>query len=224
MTALLFSACAAISPSLDYTPGVVAETISSPVSVSFSSGEQGVSAQGYILYKRPDKFHLVILSPFGTTIFEAYSLGERILIIYPAHSVAYIGNIREMPDETRVQGLKMIPWIMDADPSPDRNFTGKTARVRSDGINEEILFSNGLVASKKTERGDIAYYSDYTLFGGVALAKTLELVNRQGDTIRISLSDPEINSAIEETAFTPRLDGITLLPLQDIGWKQDRKE
>jgi hypothetical protein len=87
---LFFSACAALPKvPLDYTQGAVVSSISSEVSLSARSSGKSLSGHGFMVYQRPDKVHLVVLSPFGTTLMEVYTLGDRITLVYPSQGVAY---------------------------------------------------------------------------------------------------------------------------------------
>lgn len=210
---LALTACAAKVPQFDYRPGAVVETFSSPVSLSVYTADSGMSGRGYMVYRRPDKLHLVVLSPFGTTLFEAYALGERIAMLYPAQSVAYVGRFDELPEQGGMQGWRMMRWIMDADPAANPAFSGSVTREGTSGFKEQVVFENGLITSKTSPAGDTVFYGSYALINGVPLAKELDLRNDRKDRIRIVLDEPEVNTDIEETAFTPRLEGMTILPL-----------
>ncbi|HEY3415955.1 MAG TPA: outer membrane lipoprotein LolB, partial [Armatimonadota bacterium] len=87
---LLLSSGCAITPhvALDYTPGVVVETLSSSVSLSIHTTDRSMGGHGYLVFRRPDQLHLVVLSPFGTTMLEAFALGEQITLVYPAQMTA----------------------------------------------------------------------------------------------------------------------------------------
>ena len=37
--------------------------------------------------------------------------------------------------------------------------------------------------------------------------------NSREDRVRLTLDEPEVNTPLEDAAFTPRLDGFTMLPL-----------
>jgi hypothetical protein len=47
----------------------------------------------------------------------------------------------------------------------------------------------------------------------VALPKTVELYNRRGDAVRILFDEPAVNQPVDAESFTPRLEGLTVLPL-----------
>lgn len=211
---LLLTACATIAtPPVDYRPGAVVETLSSAVSLSIHASDGSMGGSGYLVFRRPDQLHLVVLSPFGTTMMEAFALGDRITLIYPSHSTAYVGSFDELPDKGGVQGWRLMRWVMDADPHEDRRFSGTVARVNKLGSTDKITYVNGLVAAKESPAGDHADYSRYFAVNGVPVAAELELRNGRGDRIRITLDEPEVNTPLDNAVFVPHLDGLTIVPL-----------
>lgn len=211
---LLLTACATMPTAvIDYQSGTFVETLSSAVSISIHTSDRSMSGSGYLLFRRPDQLHLVVLSPFGTTMMEVFAVGERIALIYPSSSTAYLGNFDELPDIGGLQGWRLMRWIMDADPSPDKSFSKTVERINKLGFSEKVTFENGLVKSKESSAGDQVYYSNYLVAGGVPVAMELELRNMKDDRIRIKLDEPEVNEALEEAVFEVRLEGMTILPL-----------
>jgi hypothetical protein len=210
---LVLSACSARVPHLDYRPGAVMETLSAAASISVYSSESSISGRGFIVYRRPDKLHLVVLSPFGTTMFEAFALGERVAMLYPSQSVAYVGNVNELQEQGGLQGWRMMRWIMDAEPAANPDFSGSVIRDGKSGFKEQVVFENGLITSKTSPAGDTVYYKKYSVINGVPVASELDLRNDRNDRIRIVLDEPEVNNHIEDAAFMPRLERMTILPL-----------
>src|SRR6185369_1857747 len=86
-------------PHLEYQPGAVVETLSATASFSISKGDQGMASSGYLLYQRPDRMRMVILSPFGTTLMEAIVTGNRITIISNSKGEAFSGQLEELPQK-----------------------------------------------------------------------------------------------------------------------------
>jgi len=215
---LLFTACATISnPPLVYRPGAVVETFASSVSISIHSTDRGMGGNGFIVYRRPDKIHLLLLSPFGTTIMEVFVLGERITLIYPSLMAAYSGRFDELPDKGGgLQGLRMIRWVMDSDPSDNKRLNGTVERVNRFGFMEKVTFENGLMAAKTSPVGDQVYYGKYSVINGVPLAIEVEMRNDRDDVVRLKLDEPEVNKHLDDADFTPQLKGLTLLPLSAI--------
>jgi hypothetical protein len=211
---LLLSACATfIKPPLEYHPGAVVETLSSAVSLSISTADSSMGGSGYLVFRRPDQLHLVVLSPFGTTLLEAFAVGDRLTLVYPSRSTAYVGRFDELPDKGGLQGWRLLRWVMDADPLAVTSAGETVERISKLGLSEQVTYEHGLVISKVSPVGDHAYYSRYSVVNGVPVATELDLRNRRDDRIRITLNEPEINSSLDDVVFTPRLDGLTVLPL-----------
>lgn len=214
---LLLAACATVpAPPLDYRPGAVVETLSSAVALSIHTPESGISGSGYLVFRRPDKLHLVVLSPFGTTMMEAFAVGDRITLVYPSKSMAYAGRFDELPDKGGLQGWSLMRWVMDADPHADQHFSGTVERVNKLGFSEKVTFENGLVIAKESSSGDRVQYSKYSAVNGVPVATELDLRNGRDDRIRIVLDEAEVNTPLDNAVFTPHLDGMTVLPLSSI--------
>jgi outer membrane lipoprotein-sorting protein len=210
---LLLAACSTTRPALDYTPGATLDTLSAAVSMSVVTADNGMSGSGFMVYRRPDQLHLVLLSPFGTTLMEIFSQGEQVTLLYPGSATAYVGTIADLPEKGGLQGWRLMRWVMDAAPSPSSETNGTVERAGVQGLPEKVTYENGLVVSKSTADGEQVYYSRYTVAGGVPFAAELELRNAREDRIRIVLDEPEVNTLLEEAVFQPRLDGIKILPL-----------
>lgn len=213
---LLLAACGTVRPNLDFNPETRLDTLSAAVSLSISTADHGMSGSGFMVYRRPDQLHLVMLSPFGTTMLEMFSHGEQITLLYPGSSTAYVGRIDDLPEKGGLQGWRLMRWVMDAAPASSNRLNATIERTGNQGIAEKVTFENGLVTAKSTKSGDQVYYSRYTLVGGVPFAAELDLRNAQDDRIRIVLDEPEINSSLEEAVFQPHLEGIKILPLSEL--------
>jgi hypothetical protein len=214
---LLLSACATIStPHIYYRPGVVLETLSSSVSLSISASDRSMGGNGYMVFRRPDQLHLVILSPFGTTMMEAFALGERIVLVYPSQSTAYVGRFDELPDKGGLQGWRMMRWVMDADAADNKLLKGTFERKGKLGLMEKVTYEGGLVTAKTSPGGDQVYYGKYSLINGVPLAVEVEMRNARDDRVRLTMDEPEVNTPLDDAAFMPRLNGFTILPLSAI--------
>lgn len=213
---LVLSACTTVRPVLEYNPGATIDTLSASVSLSITTADRGMSGNGFLVYRRPDLLHLVILSPFGTTIVEIFSNGENITILYPGSSIGYVGRIADLPEKGGLQSWRLMRWVMDANPSSSTGLNGTYERTGSNGVNENVTFENGLVTAKSTKNGDQVYYSNYTLARGVPFAAEVILLNKQEDRIRLILDEPEVNTPLEDAAFHPRLEGLKILPLSEL--------
>lgn len=214
---LLFTACATIpTPSLEYDQDAKVETLSSAVSLSVRTPDFAISGSGYMVYRRPDQIHLVVLSPFGTTLMEVFALGEKITLVYPSRSFAYVGTFNELPEVGGLQGWRMMRWVMDADPAADKQFNGVVERVSKLGLTESVTFEKGLVVSKTMPRGDRVLYGKYAAINGVPVAAQIDMRNERDDRILIKLDEPEINTTLDDAVFVPRLDGMKVLPLSSL--------
>jgi len=214
---LLLTSCAtAQKPALTFSPGSRLETLSTAVSLSVRSAAGSVSGNGVMVYQRPDRIHLVVLSPFGTTMLEAFAHGEQLMLVYPSKGVAYSGRFDELPDSSGMQGWQLMRWVMDAEPADQSGNNGSVNRALAPGVRETINYESGVVTSKVTSNGNQVFYRDYELVGGVPLARELEIISSRADRIRLKLEEPEVNATLDPTAFTPRLDGITVLPLSEM--------
>lgn len=211
---LLTSGCAsALKPSLTYQPGAVVETLSATASLSISKGDQGMGSNGYLLYQRPDRMRMVILSPFGTTMMEAIVTGSRITIIENSKGVAFSGNLEELPHKGQGETWRHARWVMDTDPPGSFVGDGSLERVNSMGDREQVVFENGLVVSKTLANGDMVRYRDYVLVNGVPLATEIIMDSHDGGRFRIKVTEPEVNGELAADAFIPHLDSFTLYPL-----------
>ncbi|MDD2272260.1 MAG: lipoprotein insertase outer membrane protein LolB [Desulfuromonadaceae bacterium] len=215
---LLLTACATIpTPLPDHRPGAVMETLSSAVSISIHTAGRSMGGSGYLLFRRPDQLHLVVLSPFGTTMLEAFALGDRITLIYPSRSTAYVGRFDELPEKGGLQGWRLMRWVMDADPrEAGQPLNGTVERTGALGSSEKVTYENGLVTAKDSASGDHVSYSSYSVVNGVPVAAELDLRNARDNRIRITLDEPEVNTHLDDAVFAPHLDGLTVMPLSAI--------
>lgn len=220
VTCLLFlfiTACAAVQKPLPVPlPGSSLDTLSTSVSLSLRTPAGTVSGHGLMTYRRPDQFHFVMLSPFGATVLEAFALGERLTLVYPSQSVAYSGRFEELPDGSGMEGWRLLRWVMDAAPSAAAGMSGTIQRTSGVVGAESVTFQSGLVMQKTTPSGDRVSYGAYELVNGVPFAAQMEMLTTRNDRVNLGFQEPEINVALDETDFTPRLDGIKLLPLSTL--------
>lgn len=214
VTLLLSCGCAIVpKPTLTYQPGVMVETLSATASLSISKGDQGMGSNGYLLYQRPDRMRLVILSPFGTTLMEAIVTGSRITIISNTKGEAYSGTLEELPRTGQGETWRHARWVMDTDPPGNFTGDGSLERVNSMGDRERVTFENGLVVSKTLANGDMVRYLDYMLVNGVPLATEIVMNSHDDGRFRIKVTDPEVNAELAADAFIPHLDGLAVYPL-----------
>ena len=210
----LLCACATGRPAgLVYTAGARVETLSSPVALSFSSSQGGMAGNGFMVYGRPDRMRLVILSPFGTTLSEVFVDGERITILDPGKGFAYGGRSDELPDLPQFHAWRLVRWVMEVDPPGSVTGDGSVERVNRLGLRERAEFENGLLVKKTLDDGSEARYGGFVVMDGIPLATEIVMMNPAGDRFRITLKEPELNAPLAPDVFTPHLDGLRLLPL-----------
>jgi hypothetical protein len=211
---LLMSGCT-LTPRvpLTYQPGAVVETMSAAASLSISKGGQGMSSNGYLLYQRPGRMRLVVLSPFGTTLMEAIVSGDMITIVNSSERVAFTGRLDELPDQGEGQTWRLARWVMDVDPPGAALKDGTLTRMNSLGEREQVIYQDGLVVSKQLDNGDLASYGEYVVINGVPLAKEILMDSHDGGHFRIHIDEPEVNAELSTEAFTPNLTALTLYPL-----------
>ncbi|MGD0586506.1 MAG: lipoprotein insertase outer membrane protein LolB [Oryzomonas sp.] len=211
----LVSGCAAFTPKqpLVYRPGVQVDTLSAAVSLSIKKGKQGMGANGFLLYRRPDRMRVVILSPFGTTMMETVVAGEQVTIVDNSKGVAFSGLLAELPEQANGDTVRQARWVMDV-PIPGSSLRdGSVERTNNMGQKERVTFENGLVVAKSLPNGDEARYNDYVTVNGVPLATEVVIHSHNGNRFRIGISEPEVNTELSPEAFTPHLDSLTIYPL-----------
>jgi len=208
------SACAtAPKPLTGLVPGKEVDTIQSSLAISMKAGEHSSGGRGYLIFKYPDRFHLAVLSPFGLTVLDLFSDGERLTCLVPARQTAYRGLLTELPETGRLSSLGLLKWVVARTPARQAG-AGAGEIVTAEG--DRIFFDgDGLVSRKLSPKGEEVKYSGYRNVNGIAFAETLEIANSYGATVRIVFDDPELNAPVDNSVLTPNLEGITVLPLSE---------
>jgi outer membrane lipoprotein-sorting protein len=211
---LFLSSCATVpKPVVPVTPGKEVETLQSVVSLSFSNSRGNMGGRGYLLFKRPDRFHLVVLSPFGFAVMEVYVDGERITCLIPSKETAYAGTLTELSDHNALKSWGLMRWVIE-NPPATANSGGVLERVSAFGGKEFLYFDGrGLLERKSNEEGDQVMYHDYRNIDGVAFPESIELSNRMGDRVKVAFKEPEVNVPVDDASFVPNLEGVTVLPI-----------
>ena len=210
---LLSAGCAAPQkpPLTGLVPGREVETLQSAITMSVETADRHMGGRGFLVFKRPDRFHLAVLSPFGPTLADIYSDGERFTCVIPAKQVAYSGSINELPDRDGLKAWAMMRWVVERTPPPGPALVRE--HLNGSGARERLFYDEqGLLVRKETEEGDRVDYREYQNVDGVALPESIELADLKGDTVRIVFDEPEVNKPVEDGALTPNLAGITVLP------------
>jgi len=210
---LLLAGCATPQkqPLIGIVPGREVETLQSAITMTVKTSDRSFGGRGFLVFKRPDRFHLAVLSPFGPTLADIYSDGERFTCVIPSRQTAYSGSFGELPDRDGLKAWAMMRWVVERTPPPG------PARVREhlngSGVPERLDYDEqGLLVRKETDAGDRVDYRDYRSVDGVALPESIELANPKGDTVWIFFDEPEVNRPVAEGALKPNLEGMTVLP------------
>lgn len=213
------TACAARQPVPDHaavTPGAVVETLSSTVTLSLRTAEKNLAGRGVMVYRRPDQLRLILLSPFGTTVMEAQVVGDRLTLAYPANGVAYQGLLNELPAATGQRGFAMLRWVLESDAPAGAPLNGQIERPAARGGMERISIQNGQVMEKNLPSGEQVRYRNHAVLAGVRLPLELQMISAEGDRIRLTLEEPEVNTPLEDQVFTVPLQGLRVLPLSEL--------
>lgn len=216
ISVLLLAGCSTARPALDMSKtvaGTSLETISSPVSISFRSAEKSMSARGVMVYRQPDNLRLVLLTPFGTTALEAFLVGEQLTLLYASQGIAFRGPVSQIPADVGQRGWGMMRWVLATALPSDKD--GVYRRPWLEG-SEDVTVQNGLLTEKRLNSGERVRYGRHAVVSGLVLAEELVMENAEGDRIRLVLEEPEVNVALPDNAFTPRLDGLLMLPLSKL--------
>ncbi|HEY6874510.1 MAG TPA: lipoprotein insertase outer membrane protein LolB [Geobacteraceae bacterium] len=212
----LISGCAAPprQPLTGLIPGKEVETLQSAVSISIRTPDRSMGARGFLLFKRPDRFHLAVLSPFGPTLADIYSDGERFTCVIPSRQTAYSGLIAELPDREGLRAWAMMRWVVEKTPVAGPAVVREN--VNGAGVRERLYYDDlGLLERKETVAGDRVAYRDYRNVDGVAFPGSIELTDSHSDMVTVLFEEPEVNKPVEETALTPRLEGVAVLPFSE---------
>lgn len=197
------------------TPKGDVRTLQSEITLSLKASGKSIGGRGYLVFRQPDRFHLVMLSPFGTTLIEIYVSGDRITCLVPSKQTAYQGSISELPERNGLRAWGLVRWVIDQ-PPPGTVAPGVHEYLTAGGKKETLSFDeHGLLTGKINAGGDRVTYGEYHDRNGVAFPSTIEMASSSGDTVKIVFNDPEINSPLEDTVLTPNLDGMEMHSLSD---------
>lgn len=208
--------CAAVQKPLEgVRPDASVESLMTPLTLSVRTGEKSMGARGYLVYKQPDRFHLVILSPFGLTLAEIFSEGDRIVCLIPSRNIAYSGRVAELPDSSGLRSWGMMRWVVERPPLPPIA-NGKVERLTGDGRRETVYFDSlGLVTRKVTMDGDEVCYEGYQAIESVPFPASIKMTGSDGSVVKIEFDEPEVNKPVEDELLKPRLDDVQVLPFSE---------
>lgn len=207
-------ACATVKrPLTDIVPGREVETLQSAINISAQAGGHSSGGRAFLVFKRPDRFHMAVLSPFGLTVLEVFSDHDRLTCLLPSKQTAYTGLFSEIPETSALKNMSLMKWVV-APPPATAPYAAKGETTAPSG--DRFRFdANGLVERKVSPQGDEAIYRDYHSVDGVAFPGTIVIGNRFGASVTIVFDEPQINLPVEDAALTPNLEGMSIRPLAD---------
>ncbi len=212
---LLTAGCASIPrEQVPYRPGAILESLTAAVTISIKAPQVSTGGHGYMVFQKPDRFHLVILTPFGTTAVETFSADDRLTILIPSRGEAYTGKFDEVPEESPLRGWRMIRLMAVDKPLFDPMKRGTVEK--SDNAAGEITSyydGAGLLERKVFSGGEEVFFRNYLSVQGVPFPGAIEFTDRNGSRVKVTFDEPEINGPLDEAALVPNLKGIEILPL-----------
>lgn len=212
---LLAGGCASIPrPQVPFRPGATLETLAAMMTISVKTPQGSTGGHGYMLYQRPDRFHMAMLTPFGTTALDTYSSDDCITIVIRSKGEAYAGAFDEMPDDSPLRGWRMIKLMAVDEPLFDPSKKGTSEKSsKAPGEITSFYDAKGLLERKKFSGGEEVFFRDYLSAEGVPFPSVIEFIDRNGARVKITFDEPEINKPVDNADLVPNMEGITLLPL-----------
>jgi outer membrane lipoprotein-sorting protein len=204
---------ARIPPGANYVGSEVASTLSSNVSLSYATPDKSISGSGVLMYKKPDRMRVVLLSPFGSVLQEIYVSGELITIIDSGNGIAFSGSHTDLPEKGDFSGWRYINWLIDIDPPDPSRRTVAVQRINRFGEPEKADFESGLLVSKRTVAGGIVRYGGYSDIQGAQFPSNIRYETAAGETFTITFEEPEVNVTFADDVFTPELSKLRVYPL-----------
>lgn len=207
--------CATVPKPLEgIVPGRALDSLSAAVGISLHSGDRSSGGRGYLVFRQPDRFRLVVLSPFGLTLMELFVDGETLTCILPSKQVAYSGRISDLPERDGLKSWGLMRWVVDMPPAAGPALYRD--HITREGVHEKVYYdARGLVIRKESESGDEVRFLDYRVVDGVALAEVIEIISAAGERVRLTFSDPEVNGTVDDGMLRPNLDGLRVLPFTE---------
>lgn len=215
VTLLLVSGCATLPTpqTLVYINGAKVETLSSNASLSFAAAGRTISGSGVLMYRAPEQLRMVVLTPFGSVFQEVFVVGEQVTIIDPGNSVAFQGNVQELPTSGDVSGWRYLRWVLDIDVPDAARGSVALKRTNRFGEIESAVFDHGLLLSKTTESGALVRYDSYVAVNGVAVPLEISCETARKERFTIKLDEPDVNGVVEQGALLPKLADLKVYPL-----------
>ncbi|GFO63332.1 outer membrane lipoprotein LolB [Geomonas paludis] len=211
--AATLSGCATVKkPLTGLVPGRSITTLQSSVSLSATSGERSSAGRGYLVYQAPDLYHLLILSPFGQTMLEAFGEDDRFTCVIPSKQVAFTGLLSELPQQSSLKSLQLFRWVMAPSPLPLPGPLKEKVEVAGTTYYFDEI---GMLERKVAPSGDQVRYQGYQSLDGVPFPETIEIRSAAGGEVRIVFDEPQLNAPVEASTLKPELSGMAVYPLSE---------
>ena len=196
--------------------GATVETLTASIGLSVKTPAGGTGGNGYLVYKKPDRFRMVMLTPFGTTALDFSASGDNVSLAIPSRGTAYTGSFADLPERNGLQAWRLMQWAVEGDPLFDVERAGNTVRSEVGGRKSLAFYNDtGLLERKLTEEGSEVRYLDYQSIDGVPFPSAIEFNDARGARVKITFKEPEINQPLEDGALSPHLEGLDVLPLTE---------
>ena len=214
---LLTAGCAtAPKPPLVFKHGADVETLTAGINLSVKTPAGGTGGNGYLLYRKPECFRMVMLTPFGTTALEFNASGNNVVLSIPSRGNAYAGTFADLPERQGLQAWRLMRWAVEGNPLFEPERRGETVRGDLEGSRTLAMYDDqGLLQRKMTEDGNEVLYKEYQSIDGVPFPSVMEVNDANGTRVRITFKEPEINQPLEDDVLSPNLEGLAVLPLSE---------
>ena len=199
-----------------FQPGTQVETLTAGINLSVKTPTGGTGGNGYLLYRKPERFRMVMLTPFGTTALEFNASGNNVVLSIPSRGNAYAGTFADLPERHGLQAWRLMRWAVEGNPLFDPERKGEIVRGNLDGRRTLTVYDDqGLLQRKVTEDGNEILYREYQSIDGVPFPSVIEVNDANGTRVRITFKEPEINQPLEDDALFSNMEGLTILPLSE---------
>ena len=192
------------------------DSLASDLTLAYRTPEKNLAGRGMLVYQRPDRMHLVILSPLGTKIMGALVEGNQLTLVYPVDRVAFKGTISQLPQAAGQQAWGLLQWVMDMELPSGTAADAVLIRLTERGTEETLVVKHGLLIEKRTSSGDRVRYGEFRQIQGQQLATELQIETRDGDRLKLGFVDPELNLELGSNSFEAGVGGMRLLPLSEL--------
>jgi outer membrane lipoprotein-sorting protein len=182
------------------------------------------SADGVLLVAKPDRFRLRLLLPFGITVCDYLTVGERSWIALPLADARQREQLGEFAPFSRddlgaafLRGRYAFPGECEAVPA-----AGDDVWVRcreADALRRTLLITGDVIAEETSYNGDsprmAIRYSDYRDVDGMPLPFHIALSYPQHQqSVDITIQRYEVNPPLADGLFLPTPDSLPVAPAE----------